>query len=109
MDLITSFEITDGKILDNSVISIANQKGQTLILNADILINATYASTNNIQKTFSVNEEMNEYYLQTTEVAVVESEKEIPPLTVMDGPFVTILPNVGTENEYLIYDVINSD
>ena len=26
----------------------------------------------------------------------------------MDGPFITILPNVGTKNEYLVYDVTHS-
>jgi hypothetical protein len=108
IDLITSFDIVGGKILDDNIITIDSQEGHTMILNADILINATYASTNNIQNIFSAKEEMNEYYLQTTEVAVVKSRMEIPPLTVMDGPFITILPNVGTKNEYLVYDVINS-
>ena len=60
------------------------------------------------KKAFSVNEELSEYHLQTTEVAVVGSDKYIPPLTVMDGPFITILPNVGTEDEYLVYDVVHS-
>ena len=106
--LITSFDVDKGNFLSNNKISISNTGGKTLILNADILINATYAYTNNVQKAFSVNEDLEEYYLQTTEVVVVESKNYIPPLTVMDGPFITILPNIGTKDEYLVYDVINS-
>tara|TARA_R100000234_G_scaffold62716_1_gene38125 strand:- start:455 stop:1546 length:1092 start_codon:yes stop_codon:yes gene_type:complete len=106
--LITSFDVTKGDFLSDNKICISNSNGKSLILNADILINATYAYTNNVQQAFSVNEELSEYHLQTTEVAVVGSDKYIPPLTVMDGPFITILPNVGTKDEYLVYDVIHS-
>jgi glycerol-3-phosphate dehydrogenase len=106
--LITSFEIVKGEFLNNNKISLTNRNKENLVLNADIIINATYAYTNNVQKAFSVNEDLEEYHLQTTEVAVVESKEYIPPLTVMDGPFMTILPNVGTKDEYLVYDVVNS-
>ena len=108
INLITSFDVTRGDFLSDNKICISNSNGKSLILNADILINATYAYTNNVQKAFSANEKLDEYHLQTTEVAVVESNKYIPPLTVMDGPFITILPNVGTKDEYLVYDVIHS-
>jgi nucleoside-diphosphate-sugar epimerase len=33
---------------------------------------------------------------------------EIPALTVMDGPFITILPYAGKDNHYIVYDKIYS-
>lgn len=77
---------------------------------ANIVINASYAYTNNIQKMFGVKEEcMTKYLLQTTEIVVAKSKKkEIPALTVMDGPFMSIMPYAGRENYLLIYDVIYS-
>ena len=48
------------------------------------------------------------YKHQLTEVAVVRSEKNIPGITIMDGPFVTIMPLIGSKNKYLVYDVENS-
>ncbi len=77
-------------------------------IKADILVNATYAYSNNILKICGLEEFMTEYRLQTTEVVVVKSDIDIPPLTIMDGRFISIMPYVGHENHYLVYDVENS-
>ncbi len=75
---------------------------------ANVVINTTYAYTNNILKIFKLEDYMTKYRLQTTEVAVVKSYLDIPPLTIMDGPFMSIMPFAGYNNHYLIYDVENS-
>lgn len=78
---------------------------------ADIIINSTYAYSNNILKAFGLENEMTKYLLQNTEVTVARSKKTIPALTIMDGPFVTLLPFTdGGEDSrlFLVYDVVNS-
>ena len=57
---------------------------------------------------FNILEDLTPYKYETTEVAVVESELEIPALTITDGPFITILPYIGKKNHYLVYDVNHS-
>lgn len=78
------------------------------VLHADIVINATYAYTNNVLKSFGINEGLTKYRLQHTEVVAVGVKFALPALTVMDGPFVTIQPNAGIDNVVLVYDVNNS-
>jgi len=46
---------------------------------ADIIINTTYAYANNILNIFGLDKHMTKYKLQTTEVAVVKSDLNIPP------------------------------
>ena len=77
-------------------------------LKVDLIVNCTYTYTNNVQKAFSVDYDLTTYKFESTEVAVVESKAKIPALTVMDGPFITILPYAGKENHYLVYDKVNS-
>jgi len=88
-------------------IEVANHD-KSLKLHADIVINATYAYTNNILVKFGITEGLTKYRLQRTEVVAVETKTELPALTVMDGPFVTIQPNAGLDNVVLVYDVVNS-
>jgi len=83
-------------------------QGKSLTLHADIVINATYAYTNNVLKSFGITDGLTKYRLQRTEVVAVKVKSELPALTVMDGPFVTIQPNAGRNNEVLVYDVVNS-
>lgn len=76
-----------------------------------IIINATYAYSNNILKSLGLEEDMTRYLLQITEVVIARSKAEIPALTVMDGPFVTLLPftDGGVNGRlFLVYDVVNS-
>lgn len=75
---------------------------------ADIVVNATYAYSNNLLKIMGLEEEMTEYILQKTEIPVVKSKKDIPAMTVMDGEFVSIMPLASEKNIFLLYDVINS-
>jgi hypothetical protein len=53
---------------------------------------------------------MTKYQIQKTEVILVESKKDIPALTVMDGNYISIMPlaNAGKKNLFLIYDVLHS-
>lgn len=73
----------------------------------DAIINCTYTYSQNIQKLFGISWD-GIYIYEETEIVVVKSDLKIPPLTIMDGPFITILPYIGHPGEYLIYDVVNS-
>ena len=75
---------------------------------ADIIVNATYAYANNILSILDLEEDMAQYKLQHTEVAIMKSKKYIPSITVMDGPFVSLMPYANRKNLYLLYDVVNS-
>ena len=77
---------------------------------ADIIVNATYAYSNNILKILGLEKDMTMYHLQKTEVVIARSKEQIPSLTVMDGPFVTLLPltNCKDLGLFLVYDVVNS-
>jgi hypothetical protein len=81
------------------------QRGRYLAM---CVINATYAYSNNILRMFRLDAHMTRYRLQMTEIAVARTRRPIPPLTVMDGPFLTIMPYAGHANRVLVYDVVNS-
>ena len=113
------FMLKNVKIMSPRELEITNQRGERMSFKSDIVINATYTATNNIQKVFGCSEKLTKYHYHLTEVVVAESDMNIPALTVMDGPFVTILPyarndilpyarNDSTTRKYLIYDVKNS-
>jgi len=105
------FMLKNVNIMSPRELEITNQHGERKSFKSDIVINATYTATNNIQKIFGSSEKLTKYHYHLTEVVVAESDMDIPALTVMDGPFVTILPyarNDSTTRKYLIYDVINS-
>ncbi len=78
-------------------------------LRAGIVINATYAYSNNILNISGLEADRTQYYYHTTEVIVARSNKlRIPALTVMDGPFISVLPYAACEDLYLVYDVVYS-
>jgi|TARA_B100000315_G_scaffold255873_1_gene300331 nucleoside-diphosphate-sugar epimerase len=104
---IHNFDVQNASISAKNKIKLFSNSSD-IEINTDLIINCTYTSSNNIQKAFSVFEDMTPYKIEDTEVAVVESNEKIPALTVMDGPFITILPYAGKENHYLVYDKINS-
>lgn len=76
----------------------------------NLVINATYAYSNNVLRALGLSEDMTKYLVQSTEVVIARSRAEIPALTVMDGPFVTLLPftDGGDMRLFLVYDVLNS-
>lgn len=76
---------------------------------SNIILNATYAYSNNILKILNLEEDMTKYYLQHTEVIVVKSKENIPSLTIMDGKFFSIMYYATEEpNLYLLYDPLYS-
>jgi hypothetical protein len=78
------------------------------VLPARFVVNATYAYSNNTLDRLGLPEDKVVYDLQTTEVAIVTAPLEVPPLTIMDGPFVSLMPFTGHPGQYLLYDVVNS-
>jgi len=101
--LIYDFEIKKADIKDNKL-KLTSSKDIEMKLDVDLIINCTYTYTNNVQIAFSVFDDLTPYKFESTEIAVVESNVKIPAFTVMDGPFMTILPYAGKENHYLVYD-----
>jgi len=104
---IYNFGIIKATNIDKNKIKLTSSKS-VIELDVDLIVNCTYTYTNNVQKAFSIFEDLTPYKFETTEVAVVESDVEIPALTVTDGPFITILPYAGKKNHYLVYDVTHS-
>ena len=74
----------------------------------DVIINATYNLSNQTLKKFFPNIKLKKYKHLITEVVAVKSSLKLPGVTIMDGPFCTIMPQIGKKNFYLLYDVTNS-
>jgi len=104
--IVLNFKIKKVKKINKNIILKSFDKDITI--NTDLIINCTYTNSNNVLKLFGIKDGYTRYYFEETEIAVVESTTKIPALTVMDGPFISILPYSGYKNLYLIYDVVNS-
>jgi hypothetical protein len=89
---------------------ISLERGELKEYKANLILNSTYANTNKTLKALNLEEDMIKYYLQNTEVVLARNKKTIPALTIVDGPFVTLLPFIKGEDSklFLVYDVLNS-
>ncbi len=96
------------KTPQNTFQIMVNEQGVNKKYTGDLVINATYAYSNNILKAFGLEQHMTKYNLQIVEVAVVRCKQKIPALTIMDGPFISIMPYARRTDLYLVYDVENS-
>jgi hypothetical protein len=108
--LALGFNIQSGKIDGKNVVLISDVNHQ-IFNKFDIIVNATYASTNNIQSVLGCQEPRKTYCYQKTEVVIATYDKvSLPAMTVMDGPFMTVLPYLqsGHRNKYAVYDVVSS-
>ena len=92
----------------NEFIKLTDSQNRSISEKFDIIINTTYSNSNEILKIFKNKKETIKYKHQITEVAVVKSNIKFPPITIMDGPFITLLPYQGVKNQFLLYDVENS-
>jgi len=108
--IITRTEVKDMKREGEFYYIVARDPSGQLEFPANIIVNATYALVNNTLKALGIADDMVEYELQKTEVVTARSKVSLPALTVMDGPFVSIMPLAEDrgENLFLIYDVANS-
>ena len=99
-----------------NLLRVENDGRQTLFISKnkiikdkfDVKINATYNLSNQTLKKFFSNIKLKKYKHQITEVVAVKSSLKFPGITIMDGPFCTIMPQIGKKNFYLLYDVTNS-
>ncbi len=99
-----------------NLLRVENDGRQTLFISKnkiikdkfDVIINATYNLSNQTLKKFFSNIKLKKYKHQITEVVAVKSSLKFPGITIMDGPFCTIMPQIGKKNFYLLYDVTNS-
>jgi len=87
----------------------ARRAADEIVLESDLVVNATYAATNDILELSDLAQDRVPYVFETTEVVVLRNRGAAPPaMTIMDGPFVTLLPYVGHADLLLMYDVVNS-
>lgn len=105
--IIYNFELNKVINLGEKISLISNKK-KLFSKSIDIIINTTYDNSNIILKKFINTAKLENYKHQLTEVVRIKSKKKLPGITVMDGPYATIMPHVGKKNEYLLYDVTNS-
>jgi len=79
------------------------------VLESDLVINATYAETSAVLDRCRLSADRIAYEYHVTEVVVLRSPgRSIPAMTIMDGPFMTLLPYAGHDDLVLLYDVIHS-
>ena len=106
----TDSEVVGLEELKGNYVINALEGRETNTYSGNLVINATYTYANNVMRALGVEEDMTKYHLQITEVVIARSRAEIPALTIMDGPFVTLLPftDGGDMKLFLVYDVLNS-
>ena len=92
----------------NQVLTLISDKNKLIKNKIDVIVNATYDSSNQILKKFFAKKHFSEYLHQLTEVVTVKTKVPFPGITIMDGPFATIMPLTKKKNKYLLYDVTNS-
>jgi hypothetical protein len=102
-----NFEIQSFNILDKELRLFSSLKEEVNIKDIDLIVNCTYTYSNNVLKIFGINN-FTEYEFEQTEIAVVECDSDVPAMTVMDGPFISILPYGNHKNKFIVYDVDNS-
>jgi glycine/D-amino acid oxidase-like deaminating enzyme len=83
--------------------SVESQKGDRIL--ADVVVNASYGDINRIteQLSFPITENLYEY----TAVPIIRLGFPKIGITIMDGPFMTLLPHGKTGN-FLLYNVVQS-
>lgn len=98
----------DGVERDGKKLRLLNSQKAPLDLDVDLIVNCTYTYSNNILRVFGIDTNLTEYEFEETEIAVVNSEIDIPAMTIMDGPFISIMPYGSHKNKFLVYDVVHS-
>jgi hypothetical protein len=83
-----------------------NTKFDGNIDDCDYIINTTYANINNVNKLLGV-PELN-IKLQDVVIPIFKMNQEPFGLTIMDGPFCSVMPKGQNRNEFLLYSVEHS-
>ena len=105
--VINNFDLKKVSFLDDKI-RLISKKNNIFTKKIDLIINTTYDNSNVILKKFINKAKVAKYKHQLTEVVRIKSKKKLPGITIMDGPYATIMPHIGKKNEYLLYDVTNS-
>ena len=72
---------------------------------SDYIINCTYDEINNVIKNINCKIDLK---FQNVLLPIIKSDYYIPGMTIMDGPFCSVLPKGLTSNEYILSDVKHS-
>jgi len=98
--------------LQTRVVAVKNHAGRYTVEStdgesvlADVVVNASYADINRLtrQLGFPVSQNLYEY----TAVPIIRVNLPRVGITIMDGPFMTVLP-YGKSGDFLLYDVVES-
>jgi flavin-dependent dehydrogenase len=92
----------------NGNVILISKKNKIFEKKVDIILNATYDNSNMVLRKFIKKAKIEKYKHQLTEVVRIKCKKKYPGITIMDGPYATIMPHLGKTDEYLLYDVTNS-
>ena len=93
----------DNLVKQNDHYSLHLQSGS--VIDADVVINASYADINRLANQAGI--ELDEMQYEYTVIPVIEAAIPRVGVTVMDGPFTSILPR-GFSNQFLLYHVEHS-
>jgi len=107
INMIYNFDIKKISSTNNKIKIISN-KNKIFTKKIDLIINTTYDNSNEMLKKFISKVKLEKYKHQLTEVVRIKSKHKYPGITIMDGPYATIMPHIGKKYEYLLYDVTNS-
>lgn len=77
-------------------------------VDCDVVVSATYGHANNVMAMAGVQGDQTLYRLQLTEVLVLDGAADAPALTVMDGPYASLMPHASSPGRHLLYDVVYS-
>lgn len=96
-------EVTALKKLDSGIYQVASGREEK---NYDVVINASYAGFNNVNQMLNIPLKQ----LLYEQVVIPEFEYAHPQfgLTVMDGPFCSVMPKGKDQDNFLLYHVKNS-
>ncbi len=75
------------------------------VVSADVVVNATYADINQLTELLGYS--IPEWQYEYTAVPIIEFDVPRVGVTVMDGPFMTLLP-YGKSGDFLLYHVVHS-
>jgi hypothetical protein len=94
-------EIVKVKLSKSKVIIKFNNDFKNSVESFDFVINCTYSNLNELNKFMHVEEQ--KFHMQGVIIPIFKSEIDKIGLTIMDGPFCSIMPKGFEKNTFLLY------
>ena len=90
----------------NLTINLNTEFNPSIIGEYDYIVNSSYSNLNDISSYFT--KQKLEIKLQDVVIPIVEFNSEPFGITVMDGPFCSVMPDGFNKNKFLVYHVVES-